>query len=274
TDTTPYAGAPPDIRIRQGSVNAATGTCVGSDGTAATAPRLGPGAYDDIRVDTRNCVILDPVRRFVDPELGLNGEASPGGNWSWVPNTQYAGVYYVSGNLDVQTDSLVVGDGVTVIMRPPASYRPSGGGAMDLNTGKVVSGDQKLGGWTTKAGTPYAWNGTSWTYQDAQETNPAQYGIGIAMYVLKPSQAGYTDANGTDVIDVSSGAALAWKGVTYAPMDNVKVAGQPSHDGIGQLVSWTFTFNGGAAVTQTFDGPGDGFPYLIEPCVLVSGSCQ
>jgi hypothetical protein len=94
------------------------------------------------------------------------------------------------------------------------------------------------------------------------------------MYVLKPVQTGIADADGTDVITVSSGAALAWNGVTYAPNDNVSIAGQPNHDGIGQLISWTFTFNGGTDVTQTFDGPGDGFPYLIEPCVIVAGSCQ
>jgi hypothetical protein len=62
--------------------------------------------------------------------------------------------------------------------------------------------------------------------------------------------------------------------VTYAPYDNVQIAGQPQHDGIGQLVSWTFTFNGGTEVTQTYEGPGDGTPYLIEPCVLVGGACQ
>ena len=94
------------------------------------------------------------------------------------------------------------------------------------------------------------------------------------MYVLKQDQAGITANGGTSVIQVSSGAALAWTGVTYAPHDNVQISGQPLHDGIGQLISWTFTFNGGTIVTQTYDGPGDGFPYLIEPCVLVGGACQ
>ncbi len=98
--------------------------------------------------------------------------------------------------------------------------------------------------------------------------------MGIALYVLKPGQAGISVSGGTSVIQVNSGSALAWQGVTYAPNDNVAISGQPHHDGIGQLVAWTFTFNGGTTVTQTYDGPGDGFPYLIEPCVLVSGSCQ
>lgn len=275
TDTSPYSGPPPNIRIRQGTVTA-SGRCVGPDGTADTAPRLGPGTYGDIRVDTRNCVILDPVRTFSDPEAGLDGATSPGPEWSWVPSTQAPGIYYVTGNFDVQTDALIVGDGVTVIMRPPGTFQPSGGGAMDLNRGLVVPGDQRLGAWTTKGQTPYVHNSTRWEYDPlgAFEADKRLYGVGIAMYVLKPSQSGVADANGTDTIDVSSGSALAWNGITYAPHDNVKIAGQPNHDGIGQLVSYTFTFNGGTDVTQTFDGPGDGFPYLIEPCVVVAGSCQ
>lgn len=264
-----YAGSPPNIRIREGSVGSG-GTCLGPDGTAATAPRLGPGTYSDIRVDTGNCLILDPVRSFDDPEAGL------GDTWSPVPGSQYPGIYYVTGNFDIQTNALIVGDGVTVIMRPPGSFRPSGGGAMDLNRGKVpdLSGDQKLGGWTTKGATSYAFSGGAWTYQTSREIDKVQYGVGIAMYVLKPAQVGVTDSNGTDVINVSSGSALAWNGVTYAPQDNVKIAGQPNHDGIGQLISWTFAFVGNTNVTQTFDGVGDGLPYLIEPCVVVAGSCQ
>jgi hypothetical protein len=240
---------------------------VGPGGTAATAPRLGPGTYHDIRVDTGNCLILDPVRSFDDPEAGL------GGTWSPVPSGQFPGIFYVTGNFDIQTNALIVADGVTVIMRPPGSFQPSGGGAMDLNRGKVSAPAQKLGAWTTKGATPYAWLG-SWQYQASQELDKPLYGVGIAFYVLKPEQIGSSDANGSDVINVSSGSALAWTGVTYAPRDNVKIAGQPEHDGIGQLISWTFAFVGNTNVTQTFDGVGDGLPYLIEPCVVVSGACQ
>jgi hypothetical protein len=281
-----YSGPAPNIRIREGSVDNSNGTCVGPDGTQASAPRLGPGTYGDIRVDTGNCLILDPVRTFTDPELGLNGEATPGGNWTWTLNERFPGIYYVTGNFDIQTNALIVGDGVTVIMRPPGSFRPSGGGAMDLNRGKVwdpqtnlPDGDQRLGAWTTKGKSPYDPTGSPpgsslWQYQTAQEADKVQYGVGIAMYVLKPGQVGLSDSDGTEVIKVSSGSALAWSGVTYAPNDNVTIAGQPNHDGIGQLISWTFAFVGNTNVTQTFDGVGDGPPYLIEPCIQVAGACQ
>lgn len=265
------SGNPPSVRIRQGSVSGAT--CVGPSGTASDAPRIGPGTYGTIRVDGGNCLILDPVFNHSTPENVATDVATP--VRANTPNPRYPGIFYITNSIDLQNRSLVIGDGVTVVMRPDSSFLPSSGAVMDLNTGKANGGTAlKLGGWTTKGATPYANVLGTWVYQNLQEANPSTYGVGIALYVLKPSQAGLSLGNGTDVIKVSSQAGLAWKGVTYAPNDNVAIAGQPSHDGIGQLVSWTFTFNGGTNVTQTYDGPGDGFPYLIEPCVLVGGSCQ
>jgi hypothetical protein len=195
-----------------------------------------------------------------------------------VPLTQQPGIVYITGKFNIGNNALVIADGVTIVIRPDGSngqFAPSSGGVMDLNRGLANGGvAQKLGGWTTKGVSPYTKVGGKWTYNSALELNPAVDGVGIALYVLKPSQAGITDSDGTQVIMVSSGSGLAWTGVTYAPNDNVQIAGQPQHDGIGQLISWTFTFNGGTVVKQTYDGPGDGFPYLIEPCVLVAGACQ
>jgi hypothetical protein len=172
-----------------------------------------------------------------------------------------------------------VADGVTIVIRPDGSsvsqFSPQAGGVLDINRGLANGGTSlKLGGWTTKGFSTYTASGGKWVYNTSMESDKAQYGVGIALYVLKPSQAGVSGTGGTQVIAVNSGAGLAWTGVTYAPNDNVAIAGQPNHNGIGQLISWTFTFNGGTDVTQTFDGPGDGVPYLIEPCVLVGGSCQ
>jgi hypothetical protein len=268
------SGPPPSVVIDEGTVTG-SGTCVGPDGSADSAPRLGPGTYDTVRVRNGSCVILDPVRVFDDPELGLDGDTTnPGGNWEWVPASQYPGVYYITDKLDLDNGSLVVGDGVTVIMHPNSEYIPLAGAAMNVNTGRVVPGDQKLGAWTTKGLLTYDFDVDHWDYDESMEADLRLNGVGLALYVLKPTQTGTSFGDGSDVIKVNSGAGLSWKGVTYAPNDNVSVAGQPNHDGFGQLISWTFTFNGGTEVTQTFDGPGDGFPYLIEPCVVVAGSCQ
>jgi len=282
TAPNPFTGSPPSVTINEGDTTG-SGGCVGPDGTEETAPRLGPGTYRDITVRNASCVILDPVRRFADPELGMDGELSPGDvdagdAWEYIGTDQYPGIYYITGTIDIRNSALIVGDGVTVIIRPTggggAQFSPGSGGVMNLNTGKVEPTAQKLGGWTTQSKSPYLHNGTQWVYDSTLEADLRLNGVGLALYILKAQQAGITDNDGTDVIAVNSGAGLSWQGVTYAPQDNVAIAGQPNHDGIGQLISWTFTFNGGTAVTQTFDGPGDGFPYLIEPCIQVSGSCQ
>ena len=261
TSGTPTPGV---VDINAGSVSGAT--------CAAGSPRIGPGTYTSIRVRNNNCLILDPTYRHTSPNNMLSDVATP------VPQTQRPGIFYVIGDIQVDANALIVGDGVTVIIRPTSGggsqFSPNSGGVVDLNTGKGISipTAQLLGGWTTKGTSPYLWNATMlrWEYQASQEADKKLYGRGIALYVLKPGQYG-SSAVDTDVIQVSSGAGLAWKGVTYAPRDNVQIAGQPNHDGIGQLVSWTFTFNGGTNVTQEYDGPNESIPYLIEPCASATG---
>lgn len=264
TDATPYAGAAPNITINAGSVS--------GGGCAPNGPRLGPGTYRDITVTNNSCLVLDPTWRYDDPEAGTAGGRTP------VPATQAPGIYYITGQLDIRNNALVVGDGVTIIFRPDGTNNQfSPNGVLDLNRGMANGTPQKLGAWTTKGASPYLFSGGSWSYQAGQESNPQVYGVGVALYVLKPTQysASATDTDNTDVVKItSSGAGIAWSGVTYAARDNVTISGQPYHDGIGQLVSWTVTFTGGVPILQVYDGPGDGFPYLIEPCVLVSGSCQ
>jgi Flp pilus assembly protein TadG len=262
-----------------GSPTISTGTVINdANGNPLTcdpsSPHIGPGWYSSISVKNGGCLILDPVNRYSDPTDPTT--ATP------VGQSQLPGIFYVTGTFNIQ-QGLVVGDGVTIIIRPTSlssgsnQFSPGSHSILDVNTGKVTPAAEKLGAWTTKGASPYAWNGTNWVYQSSQENEVYKYGQGIAIYVLKPSQfmtSPASDAN-SYVIQVSSGAGLAWSGVTYAPHDNVTIAGQPSHDGIGQLVAWTFTFNGGTNVTQLYDGPEVGYPYLLEPCASGNeGACQ
>ena len=254
-----------DVVIR----NSDPGSVAGA-GCSSDSPVLGPGWVQDVTIAGSKCLILrgDVFRTdMYDPATEQD-----------VPLTQMPGILYVTGQIRVGNDALIVADGVTIVIRPDGSngqFTPTSGGSMDINRGNSDLGVvQKLGGWTTKGVTSYTSASGRWVYDSSLESNPTLNGVGIALYVLKATQVPFSLGNGTDVIKVSSGSGLAWNGVTYAPNDNVKISGQPNHDGIGQLISWTFTFDGGVQVTQTFDGPGDGPPFLIEPCVIVAGSCQ
>jgi hypothetical protein len=236
---------------------------------SADSPVLGPGWVEDVDVAANKCLIVrgDIYRTdMFDPATEQD-----------VPLTQMPGVLYVTGAINVGANALMVSDGVTIVLRPDGSngqFSPNSGGVMDINRGHSDTVEQRLGGWTTKGLSTYTPVAGKWQYNAALEADPSTNGVGMALYVLKATQVPYSLGSGTDVIHVNSGAGLAWNGVTYAPNDNVQIAGQPGHDGIGQLISWTFTFNGGTNVIQTFEGPGDGPPYLIEPCIIVSGSCQ
>jgi hypothetical protein len=236
-------------------------------GCAAESPRIGPGWYNDLRVDNGKCLVLDPTHTYTDPDNddpALRGETT-------LPATQQPGIFYITGNLDIQAGGLIVGDGVSVFFRPPALFRPTAGGVMDLNTGASDgsppgSPDMRKGAFMTDGNYSYGWDASAgqWVYNTALNTDSSR--TGIAIYVIKPSQygVGTVDAN-TDVIQVQAGSGLAWRGVTYAPHDNLQIAGQPDHDGIGQFVSWTFKFAGGTNVKQTYDGPDVSLPRLVEP---------
>jgi hypothetical protein len=263
------------INITRGVVSA-TGTCTASVGDPAP-PKIGPGWYSDITIGNGNCVVLDPLFRHSTPNVPSTDVATP------VAQTQQPGIFYLTGVLNIGQNALMAGDGVTLVIRPtsngPSQFSPNAGGAADLNRGLVSGGSgQILGAWTTKGQSSYVFDAPSlrWVYQASRESNPKTYGRGIAFYVLKPSQylaSPAVDAN-TNVIGVTSGAAISWNGVTYAPHDNAQIAGQPFHAGVGQLISWTFTFNGGTDVTQTYSGPDEGFPILLEPCTSGNdGAC-
>jgi Flp pilus assembly protein TadG len=255
-----------DISIPNNSGTAIAGTptagTLGSSTTCdpLTSPTIGPGWYNDITVGNGACLILDPLHQHATPDAS-SGTALPSG--------QQPGIFYITGNLDVKSGSLVVGDGVSLVFYPSTSSSDGlvvNGGAVDLNRGLTGSTSSAAGPNMSKGaflsdGT-YTYTGGAYTASNSDNTR-----FGVAIYVAKPSQIGNTtvDAN-TSLIKVNAtNSALAWSGVTYAPHDNISLAGQPSHDAVGQLVSWTVKFDGGATIEQTYSGPEIGVPYLIEP---------
>jgi hypothetical protein len=256
------------IDVRSGGPDGAPGSAsivAGELTCSSDAPRIGPGYYTEISVANGKCLILDPTIRHTSVVADPARPDVP----TPVPAAQLPGIFYINGDIDIGTNAMLVGDGVTVIIRPGSSNQMlvSGGGVVDLNRGKTPGGTgMKLGALTTLGANPYVFNsGTgTWGYNTSLDADSRN--VGMALYIIKRSQySSVAVDDNTDVIKINAGAGLAWRGVTYAPHDNVTLSGQPGHDGVGQLVSWTFKFAGGVHVTQEYEGPEDGVPFLIEP---------
>lgn len=255
------------IDVKSSGPNAAPGSASVVGGVltcSADSPRIGPGYYTEITVRQGKCLILDPTMRHTSIVAATADVATP------VPSTQLPGIFYVNGSIDINNDAMIVGDGVTVIIRPGSSNQllVNAGGVMNLNRGSTPAGTaMRLGAWTSLGASPYTFNSAlgRWQYNSSLESDDRN--VGVALYVIKRIQynSGAAVDDNSDVIKVNAAGGLAWRGVTYAPHDNVTLAGQPGHDGVGQLVSWTFKFAGGTTVKQTYEGPEDGIPFLIEP---------
>jgi hypothetical protein len=259
--------APPskvgDVTITKGTKMASPGV-----GCAANGPRIGPGWYHNINVS--GCLILDPTHNYSDPN-----DANNDGNFGQtdVPASQQAGIFYVTGAFNVNNGALAVGDGVSVVLRRTAnqpSLVANGDGAIDINTGasdgvKGFPPNLKKAAFQTDGSYAYTFNTTTSTWQYTADNNDKLV-VGVAVYVVTPAQMGDmgSDSN-TDQVQINAGAALSWQGVMYSPRDNIVLSGQPEHDAIGQFICWTVKLSGGTTVTQTYDGPGESAPRLVEP---------
>lgn len=272
----PAGANPPSIprAFGTGSSNPNVGDVTISNGTgngvgcSSTSPRIGPGWYHDITVT--GCVVLDPVHNYSDPN-----DANNDGNFGMtdVPSSQRAGIFYITGHLNVSASGIVVGDGVSIVLRETDNQpglKVLAGGVVDINTGASdrVAGfppNNKKAGFQSDGSYSYTFNSTSnvWEYT---ANNSDKANVGVAIYVVKPAQMGTltSDAN-TNMIQVNAGAALSWQGVLYAPRDNIVLSGQPTHNAIGQFICWTVKLAGGTTISQAYDGPGEGAPRLVEP---------
>ena len=246
------------------TTTARTGDSCALDPLEAVGPandRLPTGRYDNIQIDTGECLVFDPT---FDQKTGRQN-----------------GIVYITGTLDVNNGGLVLGDGVTLVFARGADLNMNAGASISLNSGNttnnplgaVACGGNATGslnncrfaGWTARGGGggTYSWGGgISTTY--APPADPFERGI--ATYVCKT--ASDCDSGGsasTNILQLNSASGIDYRGMIYAPYDNVKIAGQPTHDDIGQLVGWTVMFTGGSAINQTFDGPDSGTPQLLEP---------
>jgi hypothetical protein len=232
--------------------------------TTTNVDHLPAGRYDDISVPNNKCLVLDPV---FNPVTGKEN-----------------GIFYITGTLDINNGGLVLGDGVTLVFDRNGDLNMNAGASISLNRGDTTNNPLsaacggiagggpaatcRFAGWTARAGSGghYSWSlGLPPTYA-LPPVDPFERGI--VSYVCKsagPVNCGTGGSASTDIFQMNSSSGIDYQGLIYAPFDNVKLAGQPTHNDVGQLVAWTAQFTGGTAINQTFDGPDFGTPVLLEP---------
>jgi hypothetical protein len=90
---------------------------------------------------------------------------------------------------------------------------------------------------------------------------------GITFYFTPPAWDPSTIRNRFEMGGTDAG--LAFRGVLYAPYDDVRISGRNGFSTVGQVLAWTAKFNGGSAYIN-LDYPYESIssnPYLLEPTV-------
>ena len=218
-----------------------------------------PGKYELISVPNGATAILSPNCFGSPADLAANPLHTPPDS-DCITNGR-AGVFYFASNasqagISVANGGKLYGCGVLTIFDPNETggtgkmqFDVSGSNAeVRMNDSTVPGGcSMKYDPGNLAGTTSYVWYGYNQPFQ-----NP------VTMWV-RPNGNGYNmsgSGNGSHVINFHAGAALFEGGAIYGPQDNTQVSGGPSGSGVGQIVSWTVTYTGGAQITETFQGPG------------------
>jgi hypothetical protein len=109
--------------------------------------------------------------------------------------------------------------------------------------------------------------GDTTTCRNRNLYNPTADYRGITFYFTPPAWNPSSIRNRYEMQGTDAG--IAFRGVLYAPYDDVRISGRNGFNTVGQVLVWTAKFNGGGA-TIDLDYPYDftpSSPYLLEPTV-------
>jgi Putative Flp pilus-assembly TadE/G-like len=224
--------------INKHSINCANGSSI----------TIYPGRYEQVKIPSGTTVTLS--KDCYPGDTACTSENRAGVFYFALDNLSNGGGLYLNGTSGQPT--VLTGCGVLLIFDP----NESGGSGIQMNVAGygntininstscgMLSSPPHPGGGTT----PYPWYG----YGAADFTNP------ISVWV-RPNLSGYnvtTPNSGSRVITMGAHATINENGVVYAPQDNTTIFGGPSGSGVGQIVAWTITYDGGTSVTESFQGP-------------------
>jgi hypothetical protein len=260
------------------------------------APRIPPGYWKTITIPDNKCALLDPAHVTGLKQYQLPGVFRLAGNGN---NT----------GITIGNGAFLIGDGVSLVFDPSFAnngLNVGAGGALLINAGATA--DPPLSA-LPYAGSNAAWQidaNDSTSPQDGTNTwpvctrggnecvpracymntdpdplgacagqtvTPITDGRGITFY-LTPNTWTHASVQIKSRFQMggngeANAPGIAFKGVLYAPYDDVKITGRNGFNTVGQVMSWTAKFNGGNAYIE-LEYPytdEDAPPYLLEPTI-------
>ena len=271
---------------------------------SATPPMIPPGYYHSISIEAGGCAVMDPTAVYSDlypyqmpgiyrfqgnnsAEIDIgDGGALIGDGVTLVIDSGFGATG--SGGFQIGDDAVLAINSSRVPGTPTCtpseaevrSYNPSdplaalsesslcAAWAVDVRDSAVFK--PGLAAWPAcdpaNVGNPQCVN--------RSEYSPTAGYRGVSFYF---TPADWTPENGADIEDRfemggsgGSTPGIAFRGVLYAPYDNVQMSGGCNgFNTVGQVLSWTAKFNGGCGYIE-LDYPYDytpASPYLLEPTV-------
>lgn len=268
------------------------------------APRIPPGYWKSITIPANKCALLDPAHATSLQLYQLPGVFRFGGtdNGSNAPRIVIgSGAYLIGDGVTLVFDPRVSGNGF-----PDNGLDIGAGGALMINadattfpplTSLPFPGSNAA--WQIDpADTTNPRNGeNTWPVCTRggnecipracfMNTNPDPLGV-CAGQTITPIANGrgvsfyFTPNTWThDIVNIqrrftmggageTNAAGIAFKGVLYAPYDEVRMSGRNNFNTVGQVLAWTVKFNGGSAgiFLEYPYTDADAPPYLLEPTV-------
>lgn len=189
-----------------------------------------------------------------DPVSGATGIAPGKYNYIEVAVGQRRwlcpGVYHLvkkngQQGVQVSTNAFLAGQGASLVFDDDSALRVDGGGTLLLNTAAA-------GGTPTPA---------PWRTGDVRHDQPVSVWIkpvaGCDPFLPACSSP-------SSVFNIAGGAGMDVRGLIYGPTDEMKIAGNGTHHGSGEIWAWTIVYAGGSELDQVYEGSDDGFPLLVE----------
>ena len=190
-----------------------------------------PGKYNLIRTGTSTGQF---AQRFLCP-----------GVYHLVPTNGQQGVQLGSG-------TTLAGQGVTLVFETGPTHN------RDDSVISIQSGANLLLNTAEALGTVTS---PPWTTGDSRHDVP------IAIWI-KPDTScpsvPLASCSASSVFNMGAGSGLSVGGIIFGPTDNMKISGNGSHHGAGEIWAWTLEYVGNSQLDQVYAGNGEGWPLLVE----------